>query len=152
MLGCSWNPAVANPCPFGQYCEDNTCGKTMGAGTCKSKISNKIGDMPVCGCDGLTYWNGAMAAGRGMPTQHNVACPGDVDIACSDVTPCPGGNNIYCHKAEKGCAAVIDGACWVLPGDCNLTTSKVETCPAKDCVNECDLIKQGGSFDQSCGG
>jgi hypothetical protein len=137
---------------MGEYCDDVTCGKTTGAGTCKPKLVGKAGDNPVCGCDGLTYWNPLMAASRGMPAQHNVICPGDVDVACSAIKACPGGNSIFCRKTDNGCVGALEGTCWVLPGDCGSTSSKVETCPLKDCVNECDLIKQGGSFDQSCGG
>jgi hypothetical protein len=152
LTGCNWGPGAANPCGANAYCDDPTCGATLGAGKCKLKTVGSTGDAPVCGCDGLTYWNGLTAASRGMATQHNVACPGAIDIGCSDANPCPNGNSIYCRKFDKSCMISFQGACWVLPADCGSTASKVETCLTKNCVNECDAIKQGNVFDQPCGG
>lgn len=152
MLGCAWNPQGPNPCPQGFYCDDTSCGVSVTGGMCKPKSVGKTGDNPVCGCDGLTYWSSTVAALRGMPARHNVACPSGADTPCDASQLCPGGAGVFCRKSRKNCVDALGGACWVLPGDCAGTTSQVETCPAKNCVNECALIKQGGAFDQSCSG
>jgi hypothetical protein len=121
-----------------------------GAGTCKPKGFPKAGDKPVCGCDGLTYWNGTLAASRGIPAQHNVVCPNELQKACGSSTACPPGINVYCRKVDQGCDGNPQGACWVLPNDCNTTTELVKECPGQVCTNACDMTKLGFSYDQTC--
>ena len=69
-------------CPSGQYCDypvdpavGVSCGAADGTGTCTT-----IPDacpavvMPVCGCDGTTYYNACAAGAAGVSVQHAGPC------------------------------------------------------------------------------
>lgn len=68
-------------CPAGEYCDypidpaGVSCGAADGTGTC-TRVPDACPTVviPVCGCDGTTYYNDCAAAAAGVSVQHTGAC------------------------------------------------------------------------------
>lgn len=151
--GCTWNPQ-SNPCGPKQFCEDPSCGQNNSKGICKPKPQENSDDKPVCGCNGITYWNESVAGAHGVPAPHIGAC---IDlskgISCVLPTDCPANSGASCRKAKSGCDGSVTGDCWVLPSGCGGTSVKVQSCLTNDCQPACEVIKTNTSYDpsQACG-
>jgi hypothetical protein len=103
----------------------------------------------VCGCDGITYFNGCLAARNGQGIAAPSAC-GATARACS-----PGGD--ACAIRKNGyCAVMLDsltmcpepnatviGKCWVVPeGNCPEYDVHYNACDGRNsCVHTCDVAK-----------
>ena len=105
---------------------------------------------PVCGCDGITYWNSAYLAGSAKSAQSQDPCgAGDMPKAkvCTEGT-C--GGNQHCVLTRTGCAAAgAFGTCWTLPDSCDKTTATEIACEGLmdgNCTNVCDLIFNNKPF------
>lgn len=133
---CNWGDA----CGSG-YCDAPGCRK----GTCKPLLSMSDQQSPfepVCGCDGVSYWNASIAASRGMSVLHADACESDEQLACDANMPCPMG--LYCNRQVEGsvgCAlGGARGACWGVPATCPMVP-KGKACFSLICSDRCSLIK-----------
>jgi hypothetical protein len=136
--------AGANSCPADEYCQAPTCGDGM----CVPRGKTVTTDLtPVCGCDGLTYWNASLAAQAGM----SVASAG----ACEKGLTCGGFAAMYCPATsfcnyqipdKNSCGgADLSGTCWVLPTVCPVAVGfgpQTRACNAATCVDQCTLIRQ----------
>ena len=105
------------PCPAGQVCRATGCTN----GVCVTLAGGADAYAPVCGCNGLTYWNGNIAGGRNIAVRGAGACEGNRAIACGGITStaCPEGS--ACSRpaqSQTACAAAVEGVCWVLPASC----------------------------------
>lgn len=147
-LSCTWSP-TANPCAAGMYCKtDNKCGK----GTCvpipAAEANNRA---PVCGCDGVTYWNASVAAKHGMSLLKNNGCGND-SIECGGLAGpnCP--NGAVCNYrvgGEQACKITdVTGLCWMPPATCPTIslTNKGVACSGGGCDDDCKLIKSGAPW------
>ncbi len=130
-------------CPKGQYCNAPNCS----TGTCAPIPAQTSAKSPVCGCDGITYWNGTVAANAGISVSAKGACkPGKT---CGGLigAQCPSGTfcNYALTSAAMCAASDLAGSCWGLPTKCPtiLIGPTTRACSAKVCASECDLIKQG---------
>ncbi len=125
-------------CATGYFCEGCT------TGICKPLADTSAPIGPVCGCDGVTYWNAALANEKGESVEHEVQCP----QSAPKTVKCASGScasDQYCNRATTVsaglCAPSGLDTCWVLP----------DTCPSKPqgkpcgvslaCQAQCDLIK-----------
>jgi hypothetical protein len=157
---CVWQPNK-NPCTSGYWCRAPGCGSggtcvpdvTMG---CKAYGGGQLA--PVCGCDGLTYWNGLGADCFRMAVASTGACaPG---VSCGGVanTPCAKGS---CNKhltTEAACGGAVAGMCWALPEAAACfaykSTMGARKCgdPPGKCTRTCDLVQQGAAYfeDSQC--
>ena len=101
---------------------------------------------PVCGCDGVTYWNSAYVGGTSRVGNHFGTCKqGDTPMAktCSPIKGC--GNNQHCAYLKENCSSVApqSGACWVVADKCDATAVNEVACDNLQvgaCTNLCSLI------------
>jgi hypothetical protein len=140
-------------CASGYYCALPSCGAT--SGTClPPPQSCDATEAPVCGCDGLTYFNdcwrqafGVSASTPGPCGQGGVFCGGPNDPACPTGALCA-----QLGSPHDGCHEVL-GTCWVLPPHCPTTvpTNAWDSCSPTGgvCVSTCDAIKAGGAYRRS---
>ncbi|MEZ4444841.1 MAG: hypothetical protein R3B72_37545 [Polyangiaceae bacterium] len=153
-MACTWGGA---PCPGGSFCDAPGCG----AGTCKPITSLDDGNKsPVCGCDGVTYWNAATASDHGMAMASPGVCPIEVFCGGFGNIPCPK-NDLFCAfdvKVQGGCAiSDASGSCWGMPATCSTVgfggDRRLCGSPNGACLYECDAIKSGQTYwgpDSTC--
>lgn len=140
---CQWN--INDPCGAGLYCKAPGCGM----GTCEPVGSVEDGTrMPMCGCDGVTYWNTTIAASHGMAVSSPGECGPAAKLTCGGfggiVCP-PGASCNYEVPDKQGCGlADAGGACWAVPKTCGGGVGfgpNTRECNAAVCKDECELIK-----------
>jgi hypothetical protein len=138
---CTWSKT--DPCGAGEYCDATACG----AGTCVAVGTTETQDRtPVCGCDGVTYWNASVAARHGMAVAQGGACsPGKTCGGFANLQ-CPSGASCNYHIPDKGTCGGADlgGTCWTVPATCMPGIGfgpNTRACASLSCTDECDLIK-----------
>jgi hypothetical protein len=113
---------------------------------------------PVCGCDGLTYWNASVAGHRGVSVKATGECsPGRTCGGIASIQ-CPGNDAVCNMKLSTStlCVAVdLGGTCWVLPNACPSGPGfgpNTRACGAGSCKPECELIRSGEPWytDNTC--
>jgi hypothetical protein len=146
-MACQWS-ADSNPCGDGFYCNATDCV----SGTCEAIVkTDDVAQAPVCGCDGVNYWNANTAAAYGMAVEANGECSQPTTCAPSDATPCPSTRQFCAQLVSNQAACVVDpslasGVCWGMPEMCPPTVSTPwrpcnSTLPNEPCVGECEAIK-----------
>ena len=155
MLGARCNVAQGN-CPNGSYCSAPNCGVN---GNCVVADTTVQRD-PMCGCDRITYWNGAVAAANNASIRAAGACPANLATACGGApgTQCPAGSLCSLEQENAAaCAAFATGRCWTLPNACPAgTPADSRRCVGgggnAPCQSACDLILAGRIFrvDDTC--
>jgi hypothetical protein len=150
----------ASDCPPGYYCSLSSC--SAAAGTCVlAPVVCPNTESPVCGSDGITYFNDCWAQAYGVPCFTNepcelngVLCGGPSDVAC------PQGSGAFCAQLgppHGPCTPNLPGTCWVLPPDCPTSTPSDlwDSCSSTGavCLDTCSAIKAGGPYRRSqvCG-
>jgi hypothetical protein len=152
-VACTWG---GNTCGVGMYCNAPGCGQ----GTCAPITSvDNTAKTPVCGCDGVNYWNDVTASNHGMSVASSGACP--------QPTFCGGFANIQCPSQAHFCGydvmnangcfiSDVGGSCWGMPLTCNILGfgGQQRSCgPNGQCLYECQAIKTGQSYwgpDNTC--
>jgi hypothetical protein len=105
-------------CPQGWFCEKSSCAAP--SGLCDLRPTKTSLDYaPVCGCDGVTYWNDTARRDAGMQLFDSNQCS-------TTARPCNNGSD--CGVMFASCARLVSrgeqcmptsqGACWLLPPDC----------------------------------
>ena len=137
-------------CPDSTICDKRRCEDERGICRVRPLLCDSSPD-PVCGCDGVTYWNTCMRLSAGIVSQtygqctfNAVPCRGDK--SCSEV-------NGYCGRLRfpgEPCNPDAPGVCWVVPDSCDPTNDPVrwEECgsgqnPPGRCIDSCNAIKSG---------
>jgi hypothetical protein len=129
-------------CGPDQYCNVPAC---AGPGTC-APITTALTDFaPKCGCNGATYWNGAVAVIAKEPIRLDGHCDATNAAACSLATnPCIN-LGARCNLAAPlggSCnTPPTTGMCWVLPASCTGTLGAGVACMTSTCRTACDLIE-----------
>jgi hypothetical protein len=158
--------ATSGNCPSDYYCLLPTGDCSSEAGTCTPIPPTCPGDAgtddstedPVCGCDGITYWNSCLLRRYGVSpaTPTGQACPpenpntppcGVPGATCADGTWCAllGGSGMH----GDPCAHPIPGTCWVLPAKCPPPGVFLwDSCSSTGaiCLDTCNAIKAGGPY------
>lgn len=136
------DPNAKDPCGPNGYCKSSDCV----TGVCAPRppeTSNT--ENPVCGCDGITYWNENVAAARGMSVKEAGACK--IGVKCGGpgpTKPCPTNFSCSMELASAGGCAIqsAPGLCWALPKTCPALGIGPITraCGAAQCAGRCTLI------------
>lgn len=147
--------AYGGQCNANEFCTGTGCGP----GHCEQRPSETSTRNPVCGCDGVTYWNQFVAAHRGVSVKANGACTASANgHTCGGLAaqPCPTGQ--YCNERVQGVVGCsisdLGGTCWGMPDSCGGGTAigpSTRECGGQ-CKSECELIKDGTGWytDSSC--
>lgn len=146
--------ATGAECASTEYCDAPTCG----SGTCKARPAAPGLDFaPVCGCDGVTYWNASQAASTGASSGATGECSGPSTKTCGGLVgaTCPSGDVCVVDLSSSPTCLVSDagGRCWFVPsgGTCPGGTNGYRDCTTSTCTSHCNAIKSGHSFRMDSG-
>ncbi len=137
-------PGQTRRCDVGSYCDAPGC---MVVGECKVVDADAGGQLdaggPVCGCDGVTYWNLSAAQDVGAAIGSTGRCAAPDAAACDGAGTCPDANTKCGIEQQLGCSGPKRGLCWRIPKDCPRSVgAAVHTCAADGgCTSLCDAIK-----------
>lgn len=152
-------------CPTTAFCARARC-EDVGGSCALLPVVCEESASPVCGCDGVTYWNdclrrasGITAATPGECAGRSPPCGGRPDPwrdeeggRAPDVSSgCPSGT--FCARllpssdSATTCARDVPGTCWALPAVCTDIRSpdRWEACGARPspCITTCEAIRSG---------
>lgn len=133
-----------------QRCERASCADVMG--TCKSVVLVSPAYNPVCGCDGVTYWNAQTAMNRGDPTKHAGPCTLGEASPCTGTACAIGGGRCVHEVGSPGmCSTTSTGQCWSLPASTSCTGAPAaavvptQPCGSGKCQSRCEAVLAGGT-------
>lgn len=144
-------------CVDGMFCEKPTCGAATGL--CESRPTVCAAqESPVCGCDGISYFNDCLRRASGITASTPGECGRRAQVCGGPVAEaCPG--QAYCSRIDASsptCQPVGPptlGKCWILPAVCPsgaLSGDRFIACAPSDplapptqwgCVNACEAIR-----------
>ncbi|HYP91032.1 MAG TPA: hypothetical protein VEQ59_22860 [Polyangiaceae bacterium] len=105
-------------CPQDWYCEKVGCSAASGA--CALRPKRILSDYaPVCGCDGVTYWNDVVRRQLGQALFEDAPCSTTARV-CNFGPDC-GLDFMSCSRLAspgESCGSSPQGVCWTLPPNC----------------------------------
>ncbi len=145
-------------CPANQYCDKAACGDTTGTCTAYPTDCEGVAHRPVCGCDGITYFDDCLRKAAGIESSSDQPCWPGVAVTCGGPAGgCPDGS--LCFQvvgfAPGPCAPDIPGTCWVVPPTCPPPSAGADmwlTCPDQPgakCLDTCTAIHDGGVYHRA---
>jgi hypothetical protein len=151
-------PAVCarnSECPLGHYCSYAGCAVM---GVCKPLVPSPGPYFdPVCGCNGVTFWNAQHAWVTSSAIAHEGPCEAGERKTCTGPgTACGGFADSMCvvqvgEYSECG-ASPLYGGCWRMPtgNACAGSPAGVGPpmlpCSGSTCRSQCEAIKAKASF------
>ncbi len=142
-------------------CERSSCKEPLGKCATRPPVCDPA-PAPVCGCDGITYWNDCLRRAFGVTAATLGECPPGTS-PCDPVLPpkdpkdpppavqsCPlGASCARLLSVGSSCDKPMPkGACWRLPARCPLdadanTGDGFVSCkdPKSPCTSTCDAIR-----------
>jgi hypothetical protein len=97
------------------------CGKSScsdAEGICEPRpFDCEANHAPVCGCDGITYWNDCLRKQRGEPTGSMGSCGANAK-SCNSPADCGGGDCAKLLQNLDACGQPGRGVCHVTPPEC----------------------------------
>jgi hypothetical protein len=148
--------ADKDDCAAGSFCSKATCSDTTG--TCQRiLVCDGQPELPVCGCDAITYYNDCLRQAAGIVASTPDECSDNIQPCSSDGSlACPDPTTQMCALLipSKGpCPPELFGTCWVIPASCPTTpegTDRWNACDQADqtdhCLDTCDAIRSGNAF------
>jgi hypothetical protein len=141
-------------CATGSFCLKTACSDTTGTCELLPPTCDQQPEDPVCGCDGITYYNDCLRQSAGIAASTPDACRSDNFWPCTSdgALACPDPTTQMCAvlipNGDKGpCPQGFPGTCWVVPEVCPATpegTDRWDTCDQSEhCVDTCTAIRSG---------
>jgi hypothetical protein len=143
-------------CRSGEFCDAPDCSSL---GVCRPSLLESDVLNPVCGCNGITYWNASLAQGAAVITAHAGACGGaDANLKkCDSISGCPGPDgrlNCQFEVAQPtfagACSLIKGGLCWQLPRVCPSAAgpvARVHACASGGaCRGLCQAIEREEAY------
>jgi hypothetical protein len=125
-------------CQEGEYCRKAKCGDSK-LGVCVMAHAPE----PVCGCDGITYYSGALATAHEVDVRAAGVCATTVAVGC-DEQECSKGQTCGRVQLRAGlCESKIAGVCWQLPEACPKEPEGYNVCGKDGCVTLCSAVLAG---------
>jgi len=133
-------------CDPGLYCSRPGCGTD---GTCEAIPPPNVDLVmaPVCGCDGITYWNAAIAGLARVSTQADGVCGAGDAVSCDALTTCGGAQK--CNTQVFDCSADQLGTCWGMPISCAPGGLQARACSNGACAEVCALISSQNPWNDA---
>lgn len=123
------------------FCDKPGCGSTLGNCAHKPMACGTTLE-PVCGCNGVNYWNDCYRKERGITSAVAGECA--APITCSAAAGCSAfaASCALLLASTSSCSAIPSGVCWVLPSTCPAGDTSWESCsgPAV-CEGFCSAIR-----------
>ena len=145
LPGCATN----DDCEVDEFCSKSTCQDQRGNCSRWPIICGARAD-PTCGCDGITYFNDCLRRSHGIAASTQGQCDNDA-VVCGGAAnlACPGESR--CAQFIRGgplprCPTDLPGICWVIPDNCDPSTSNNQWMPCgppAPCVDTCTAIQAG---------
>lgn len=136
----------ASDCGPDAFCQMDSCGAS--SGRCQHI---PVGDCPplrdpVCGCDGVTYWNQCLRMQHGASAQAAGECATPVPCGPGQpACPTPGASCAHILPFPSYCStAPAQGTCWVLPLGCpppQPGEGRFSSCGPPTCGSLCEAIR-----------
>lgn len=146
--------AMKAECAASEYCDAVGCG----VGECRPRpTSVTLGFAPVCGCNGVSYWNDTQAQASGATVAATGQCT-TTAVKCAGFSmPCKAPAN-KCVNERSSCSGFdTDGTCWFVPsgGTCPAAAKDVRQCTfagGGTCMSRCEAIRadRGFAADTTC--
>ncbi len=137
-----------NDCESGQFCERNACGDQVGHCRNQPPFCDNTSD-PICGCDGVTYWNDCLRAQNAVSKSDDGICPNGATCGGPSQTKCANTNAVcgaLCFHQDQ-CMADPLGLCWVLPTTCPTDPdTDWASCDAPACTDVCTALRSGMQY------
>jgi hypothetical protein len=144
--------ASRSECPPNWLCEKENCGAAMGECQPPPPVFCPDEPKPVCGCNGVTYWNDCIRRQFGMQRQGEGECSLTA-CACEVASDCmaPFASCARLVQGGETCHDAGAGACWVLPPQCRPIQGEYpiwQEChppdaPPPPCLDTCRAIASG---------
>ena len=157
--GCKAN----GDCASTDYCKKTSCNATEGRCTARGPdcAGDKAAFDPVCGCDGITYWNSCVIEHEGFNVAMAGECTGNDRPTCTrdqGGDSCPTRLHAHCYRPVDRCGdgSPMMGVCWVLPAACPQNEPQTErycggTAGSARCIGLCEVIDAENSFQRDAG-
>jgi hypothetical protein len=151
---------VDGDCGTNEYCKKESCaaeeGRCQPRGP-ECRGTNAVFD-PVCGCDGITYWNTCVIEHEGFNAALHGECTGSSRPTCTrdgGGDSCPTRLHAHCYRPVTMCGnpSPTMGVCWVLPDACPANEPQTQrycggTAGSMRCIGLCEVIDAENSFDR----
>jgi hypothetical protein len=158
--GAPGNCKSDNDCDRDAYCKKATCEAMQGTCTMRGPECRGASAAfePVCGCDGITYWNSCVIEHEGFSVASQGECTGANRPKCTrdgGSDSCPARGHAHCYRPVEMCGDTSPtmGVCWVLPDECPEDEAQNQRyCGGTDgsarCIGLCEVIDAENSFQR----
>ena len=147
-------------CDADEYCKKTSC--DAASGNCTERGPDCLGATaafdPICGCDGITYWNTCAIEHEGESVASKGECTGNDCPTCSrdeGGDSCPVRDHARCYRPVEECSTTSPsmGVCWVLPSECPPNEAQTTlycggTAGSARCIGFCEVLEVENSFQR----
>lgn len=151
-------------CGEGAFCARTACDDKEGRCEREPAFCGDGAPAPVCGCDGVTYWNDCLRRAQGETGATPGECSLDAALTCNRERACPTGASCARISRRGGapCPPELPGVCWALPPVCGGPDGldRFVRCggpggpsgpgaPAAPCVPLCEALRSGEPYTRA---